>query len=54
VGIVELEEGPTLLSFILRTAGEELAVGSAIEMIPTRIGGRTLPAFRQRQSQERT
>ncbi|HSX75788.1 MAG TPA: OB-fold domain-containing protein [Shinella sp.] len=53
VGLVELEEGPTLLSFILRGAGEDLTIGKAVEMIPTRIGGRTLPAFRQKHSQER-
>lgn len=53
VGLVELEEGPTLLSFILRKPEEELAIGKAVEMIPTRIGGRILPAFRQKQSQER-
>ncbi|WLS10641.1 OB-fold domain-containing protein (plasmid) [Shinella sumterensis] len=51
VGLVELEEGPTMLSFILRDNQEELAIGSPVEMIPTRIGGRTLPAFRQTQSQ---
>lgn len=53
VGLVELEEGPTMLSLILSTRDEELFVGSPLEMAPTQIGGRTLPAFRLTQSQER-
>ncbi len=54
VGLVELEEGPTMLSFILRKHDEALAVGKPVALIPTRIGGRTLPAFRQHNSYERT
>lgn len=54
VGMVELEEGPTMLTFILRDAGDELDVGAAVHMVPTRIGGRNMPAFKQSRSQERT
>jgi len=54
VGLVELEEGPTMLTFIVRQPDKELAVGNEVEMAPTRIGGRTLPAFRQVTKQERT
>lgn len=54
VGLVELEEGPTMLSFILRAPQEELVVGTPMDITPTRISGRTLPAFRQAPSHERT
>lgn len=47
VGLVELAEGPTMLSFILRDPGDEIAVGAAMLLAPTPIGGRILPAFRQ-------
>lgn len=53
VGLVELEEGPTMLTFIVRQPQEELAVGNEVEMTPTGIGGQTLPAFRQITKQER-
>ena len=45
VGLVELAEGPTMLSFILpgmRSPG----VGNALLLAPTAIGGRVLPAFK--------
>ncbi|MBZ9742683.1 MULTISPECIES: Zn-ribbon domain-containing OB-fold protein [unclassified Mesorhizobium] len=45
VGLVELAEGPTMLSFILpgtRSPG----VGDALLLAPTAIGGRVLPAFK--------
>jgi acyl dehydratase/uncharacterized OB-fold protein len=45
VGLVELDEGPTMLSFIV--AGEDAcAVGQSLVLAPTRIGGRLLPAFK--------
>lgn len=53
VGLVALDEGPTMLSFLLHAPEEKLTIGKALEMIPTRIGKRTLPAFRQTHSQER-
>ncbi len=45
VGLVELEEGPTMLSFIL-TGPDAPRVGQALVMQPTDIGGRVLPAFK--------
>lgn len=45
VGLVELEEGPTMLSFIVAEEAA-CAVGQPLVLAPTRIGGRTLPAFR--------
>ena len=45
VGLVELAEGPTMLSFILpgtRSPG----VGDPLLLAPTAIGGRVLPAFK--------
>jgi uncharacterized OB-fold protein len=46
VGLVELAEGPTMLSFI-HAAGEGIAVGDFLELAPTRLGGRMLPAFQR-------
>jgi hypothetical protein len=46
VGLVELEEGPTMLSFILAPADHACMVGEPLELAPTRIGGRLLPAFK--------
>ncbi|UOA16957.1 Zn-ribbon domain-containing OB-fold protein [Sulfitobacter dubius] len=43
VGLVELAEGPTLLSHLL---SEALEVGMALQLAPTSIGGRVLPCFR--------
>ncbi|MCB1494340.1 MAG: Zn-ribbon domain-containing OB-fold protein [Bauldia sp.] len=45
VGLVELEEGPTMLSHVL-AAGRPPKVGDTLVMEPTDIGGRILPAFR--------
>ena len=42
VGIVSLQEGPTMLSHILSDAP---VVGDALVMRPTMIGGRVLPCF---------
>lgn len=42
VGLVELAEGPTMLSHIL---GDDPAVGQALTFAPTNIGGRVLPCF---------
>ena len=44
VGLVELEEGPTMLTHILVPA-PALRVGVGLVMRPTDIGGRVLPAF---------
>ncbi|CAH2400709.1 Zn-ribbon domain-containing OB-fold protein [Mesorhizobium escarrei] len=45
VGLVELAEGPTMLSFILPGARPP-HVGDALMLAPTAIGGRVLPAFK--------
>lgn len=44
VGLVELAEGPTMLSHILAPAGS-LTVGDALRFAPQDIGGRILPCF---------
>lgn len=44
VGLVELDEGPTMLSHIL-AGGRDPVVGDRLTMKPTDIGGRVLPAF---------
>lgn len=46
VGLIELAEGPTMLSFVLPLGDAVPNVGDAVELAPTNIGGRTLPAFR--------
>ncbi|GAB1381473.1 Zn-ribbon domain-containing OB-fold protein [Pararhodobacter aggregans] len=43
VGLVALADGPVMLSHIL---SPEPAVGMALTLAPTDIGGRVLPAFR--------
>ncbi|QKC94678.1 Zn-ribbon domain-containing OB-fold protein [Mesorhizobium sp. NZP2298] len=45
VGLVELAEGPTMLSFIL-PGMRSPKVGDALLLAPTAIGGRVLPAFK--------
>lgn len=45
VGLVELAEGPTMLSFIL-PGPRPPRVGNALLLTPTAIGGRVLPAFK--------
>lgn len=42
VGLVELAEGPTMLSLVL---DEAPSVGMALRLRPTRVGDRRLPAF---------
>ncbi|MDD9983628.1 MAG: zinc ribbon domain-containing protein [Gammaproteobacteria bacterium] len=44
VGLVELREGPTMLSHLL-TDGRSVAVGKSLRFAPTDIGGRILPCF---------
>ena len=44
VGLVELAEGPTMLSQIL-CHGREPQVGSAVTLAPTKVGSRLLPFF---------
>ncbi len=46
VGLVELEEGPTMLNFIVTDPGYSCSVGDALHLMPIRIGGRILPAFK--------
>ncbi|MCE8470816.1 OB-fold domain-containing protein, partial [Rhodovulum sulfidophilum] len=43
VGLVELAEGPTMLSHILGKAPE---IGMDLTLAPTNTGGRVLPCFR--------
>jgi hypothetical protein len=45
VGLVEFEEGPVMLSFIL-PGSRPATVGDALVLESTDIGGRVLPAFR--------
>lgn len=45
VGLVELAEGPTMLSYIHGNAGAA-AVGDQLRFAPTQIGGRVLPCFK--------
>ena len=44
IGLVELEEGPTMLSHIL-VAPDRLAVGLPLEVAMTRVGEEVLPFF---------
>jgi uncharacterized OB-fold protein len=44
VGLVEMAEGPTMLSHIL-TEKETISVGDPLRFAPTNIGGRILPCF---------
>jgi uncharacterized OB-fold protein len=46
VGLVELVEGPTMLSYIAVPADHACTVGEPLSLAPTRIGGRMLPAFK--------
>jgi len=43
VGLIRLKEGPVMLSHIL---GDDVAIGQALYLAPTNIGGRVLPCFR--------
>ncbi|WP_244483362.1 OB-fold domain-containing protein [Mesorhizobium sp. 1M-11] len=52
VGLVELDEGPTMLSFIL-TGARAPEVGDPLLLAPTQIGGRMLPAFKIDPNQRR-
>ncbi len=45
VGIVELAEGPTMLSLILPASGKAFSLNAPLRLKPTRVAGRTLPAF---------
>lgn len=44
VGLVELAEGPTMLSHII-SAGQEVRVGAPLRFAPTKIGRCILPCF---------
>lgn len=52
VGLVELDEGPTMLSHILAVAQQGPKVGDRMRLAPSNIGGRVLPAFEIIQSGE--
>lgn len=55
VGLVEMDEGPTMLSHILSDAeGDPIAVGDRVWFAPARIGGRVLPCFRKQQTEGRS
>lgn len=45
VGLVELTEGPTMLSLILPQGDHMVKAGDAVRMQPTNVGGRMLPVF---------
>ena len=45
VGIVKLVEGPTMLSLILKATTAAFALDAPVRLKPTRVAGRTLPAF---------
>ncbi|MGO8797994.1 MAG: Zn-ribbon domain-containing OB-fold protein [Roseiarcus sp.] len=47
VGLIELEEGPTMLSFILEDGEGPPPVGAPMGLSPTQIGKRILPCFRK-------
>lgn len=47
VGLVELTEGPVMLSLILTQEDRPLLTGDALRMHPTDVGGRLLPVFKQ-------
>lgn len=47
VGLVELTEGPTMLSLILPQGDTPVKTGDALRMEPTNVGGRMLPVFKQ-------
>ena len=42
--LVELDEGPTMLSHLVGT-GDEVAVGARLQLRPTKIGAHVLPCF---------
>ncbi len=46
VGLVQLFEGPTILSFIITEPRYSCSVGQKLELAPTNISGRVLPAFK--------
>ncbi|MET1414731.1 zinc ribbon domain-containing protein [Roseibium sp. HPY-6] len=51
VGLVELDEGPTLLSHIL-VERNEAKIGDRLEFIPQNIGGQMLPCFKYPDNKE--
>ncbi|MEM9220812.1 MAG: zinc ribbon domain-containing protein [Pseudomonadota bacterium] len=44
VGLVQLTEGPTMLSTVL-TGGREPSIDAPLSLTPTNVGGRILPCF---------
>jgi hypothetical protein len=46
VGLVQLDEGPTMLSHIASDGGS-VQIGDRLTFAPTNIGGRVLPCFRK-------
>jgi len=47
VGLVELTEGPVMLSLILPQENRPLKTGDPLRLHPTDVGGRILPVFKQ-------
>lgn len=45
VGVVALSEGPTMLSLTLKPEAKTYALDAPVKLRPTRVAGRTLPAF---------
>lgn len=50
VGLIELDEGPTMLSHVLSETG--LSIGETIRFSPTNVGGRVLPCFHNFNAEE--
>ena len=46
VGLVALQEGPTMLSLIIPEKGYSCLVGDLLKFVPMNIGGRILPVFK--------
>ena len=47
VGLIELDEGPTMLTFIIEGHGGPPSVGARMQLAPTWIGARRMPCFRE-------
>lgn len=53
VGLVKLEEGPTLLSHIFADSNQ-VSVGDHLVFVPHNIGGQILPCFKKSEFKEET
>jgi uncharacterized protein len=47
VGLIELDEGPTMLTFVIAGDGGPPPVGAKMQLAPTYIGARRMPCFRE-------